>query len=128
MITARQILEYNIIRYNPDTKKPIETLETSYALIQDQYEDILVAMEEYAEQVKPVWISVKERLPERGTDVLAVDNTAGMNGRQSYYEIVEYIGEDEINTWKTIGYHWETQIIEADYYTHWMPLPEPPKD
>lgn len=48
------------------------------------------------------WISVKDRLPDRGADVLAFMR----NGV-------------------------ETRIVACNYgdnVTHWMPLPEPPKE
>jgi predicted restriction endonuclease len=93
------------------------------------YDDnVPMAMDTYAEQFKPKWVSINDSLPVIGSDVLAIDNTAGMSGRSTFHEVVEYIGIDEIKSWKTVDYHWETQERELTYFTHWMPLPEPPKE
>lgn len=59
------------------------------------------------------WISVKERLPEEGEDVLA------------------YLGEGIFEIcWMLKGGCWETRdaYLDADAVTHWQPLPEPPKE
>ena len=52
------------------------------------------------------WIPVGERLPEERQNVLALDRTG-------------------------TAYHWEysrsLSNIFVGYYTHWMPLPEPPE-
>jgi len=52
------------------------------------------------------WIPVGERLPEEKQSVLALDRTG-------------------------TAYHWEyskcLSNIFVGYYTHWMPLPEPPE-
>jgi len=53
------------------------------------------------------WIPVGERLPEEKQNVLALDRTG-------------------------TAYHWEyskcLSNIFVGYYTHWMPLPEPPEE
>lgn len=54
------------------------------------------------------WISVKDRLPEKNTDVLI-------------YNIEEYIGSDFLT--KDGKWFWNEELPP----THWMPLPEPPK-
>lgn len=59
------------------------------------------------------WISVKERLPEEGEDVLA------------------YLGEGIFGIcWLLKDGYWETRdsFLYPDDVTHWMPLPEPPKE
>jgi hypothetical protein len=55
MKTAEEILESKIIEWRDG--KPIETLDTSYALIKERYVEILEAMEAYAEQYKPILIT-----------------------------------------------------------------------
>ena len=54
------------------------------------------------------WISVEDRLPEPGVDVLAAYRDRHIN-----------MG--------TAGDDWLEEDIEDGYITHWMPLPEPPK-
>lgn len=59
------------------------------------------------------WISVKERLPEAGEDVLA------------------YLGEGIFGIcWLLKDGYWETRdsFLYPDDVTHWQPLPEPPKE
>jgi hypothetical protein len=60
------------------------------------------------------WISVTERLPEEGTDVLAYQN----RGEESRIVPANYGRE----VWFDCFFD-----CEADHITHWMPLPEPPK-
>lgn len=55
------------------------------------------------------WISVEDRLPELGVDVLAAYRDRHIN-----------MG--------TVGDDWLEEDIEDGYITHWMPLPEPPKE
>ncbi len=59
------------------------------------------------------WISVKERLPEKGVDVLTVSK----NEHESYYMVDSFVDGD----WFLQGVGKITQV------THWMPLPEPPE-
>ena len=59
----------------------------------------------------PKWISVKERLPEPGERVL--------------YCYRGFVGEGYV----TRSGEWERAGIWTRYYpSHWMPLPEPPKE
>lgn len=65
------------------------------------------------------WISVKDRLPEEREDVLIRVKCANyFNIEQGYYK-----GNNEwVNCWCSIR-------NEGLYpVTHWMPLPEPPKN
>lgn len=62
---------------------------------------------------KPQWIPVTERLPEFDTEVLV------------------YAYNHNIWVWEYHGNAWEAEdgfYHEVDVVTHWMPLPEPPKD
>ena len=59
------------------------------------------------------WISVKERLPEVEADILA------------------YIGEGSfVVCWMTHDGYWQcpAYLMDKDDVTHWMPLPELPKE
>ena len=63
---------------------------------------------------KMEWISVKDRLPEKEDDVLAYEFRGDVS--------IAYIS----------GYEWRNlesgYVMDASYVTHWMPLPEPPKE
>lgn len=63
------------------------------------------------------WISVKDRLPENDDDVLLCFNTGVMvvGFRSNYDELCAHIDEEYYANCKTCP-------------THWMPLPEPPKE
>ena len=65
---------------------------------------------------KPTWISVKERLPEDDSDVLAYLRT-GEEGRIFTANYAKGVWFDCI---------FNTPATEST--THWMPLPEPPKN
>jgi hypothetical protein len=67
------------------------------------------------------WISVKDRLPEKTgyyltvVDEIAASKTRGVIEIQDLYEGVDL--------------HKMERILKfQDYVTHWMPLPEPPKE
>ena len=66
-------------------------------------------------QKKSNWISVKDRLPEMCTDVIVCNE----NGR--VYSAWYNYGD---NSWL---YAFTAEII-THKVTHWMPLPEPPKE
>jgi Protein of unknown function (DUF551) len=83
------------------------------------------------------WISVKDRLPEHHKTVLVCNNKKGMC-------VVVFIDSIEMNkVMEKSQYPWEcVDVKKHPYYfisqeinqhtanniTHWMPLPEPPKD
>jgi len=76
-------------------------------------------VEKALEQKKGEWIPVTERLPEDGSDVLAYLKNAD-NSRiaaANYYK----------GTWQdcVMG---RLYLTEEGFVTHWMPLPEPPKE
>ena len=60
------------------------------------------------------WIPVSERLPEKRETVLVCD------ARENYMNAWEYLGRDE--------WLWDSSIWRTEAITHWMPLPEPPKE
>lgn len=94
------------------------------------------------------WISVEDRLPEE-TDALCEEYLVCVNRShypRSSYDIVDspydetfvttalYYSEQKI--WNIIGIdEWlnalftiEDSPLNGDFVTHWMPLPEPPKE
>ena len=70
------------------------------------------------EMTRPGWISVKDRLPEDETVVIAY--------------VQHKIGWYRMFAWHDM-YGWHSNAPgfdeeESDYVTHWMPLPEPPEE
>lgn len=61
------------------------------------------------------WISVKERMPEVKTDVLAIDSVG------DYF--LAAVDQSDGKTWRDEWF----AVIEFPI-THWMPLPEPPEE
>lgn len=100
------------------------------------------------------WISVKDRLPEDGEHVLVVCeiHPIGRASRkyvcEAFYtrkfSISDVSSEDDIaydyneeddeyylkEGWYECVHNWDeySSIIIDDFVTHWMPLPEPPKE
>jgi len=76
------------------------------------------------------WISVDERLPEPGVDVLGLNTFNGM--RRAFCVVVYY--EDPVEPFGTGLDDWCWHQSEQQgcgrwgrrAFTHWMPLPEPP--
>lgn len=71
----------------------------------------------------PQWISVKVRLPEEGQDCVIyvdwVDVWDKGSEQITYQEIAVFNGDDRF-------YH--RSHTELNRVTHWMPLPQPPKE
>lgn len=65
------------------------------------------------EAAQPKWISVKDRLPEEGETVLCYYESDLMGVCTRLHEI-----------WEDSYGYWESD----DAITHWMPMPEPPKE
>ena len=61
------------------------------------------------------WVSVTERLPEKGEEVLVFDTRENWTG-------FAWLRPDE--TWTALGFDFPFDLGEV---THWMPLPQPPK-
>ena len=70
----------------------------------------------------PRWISVEERLPEG--EVLAANFSKGTYGYGEY--IIGYVAPYSGS--ETNGYGAENSFELLDGVTHWMQLPEPPKE
>jgi hypothetical protein len=115
MKTAKEILESKIIEWRDG--KPIETLDTSYALIQERYVEIIEAMEAYAEQYKPKWMPISlTTLPEIGQPVILWD-----------IEYNTYLASKlhESNEFEDSNYEWESHFnppYPLNAYQFWQPI------
>ena len=107
-----------------------------------------------AQYRKQEWISVEERLPENGAHCLVSCSVKRINGTHGQYVCVgyhsekfknlaygvdddcvsEYNEEDDeyyiAEGWYEVIKNWDDYGFVAidDFVTHWMPLPEPPKE
>lgn len=95
--------------------------------------DILIDIPAADVQPSPKWISVEDRLPEKDGNYLcylecgavceaAFDSTIASEGKE--FPFGEWVGVYNSDTRDFTDSYWE----EYDAITHWMPLPEPPKD
>ena len=82
----------------------------------DALEFAITALRSMPETTKPGWISVKERLPNFGIPVLICWD--------GYTDIAEYRCGMVCPKWRTQHYG----TVDLASVTHWMPLPEPPKE
>ena len=87
----------------------------SYYVEQD-----IIALIEHLEAQRPKWISVKERLPEDCKDVLVWAVYHEETGRN--WSLIEIDAHCKGIGWENTA---DPDVREA---THWMPLPEPPKE
>ena len=79
------------------------------------------------------WISVKDRLPEKDGAYLVTTNSFG--DRQSvkfrwFAKDAEMAGAYDLAGQKNVWYLYDSECgyISINSVTHWMPLPEPPKN
>lgn len=84
----------------------------------------------YIEQLEakvPKWISVEERMPEHDTDVLVLTAPGTLSLGQNCV-VAEYIHPRMEKSGVFINFYagYDDKNILA--VTHWMPLPEPPKE
>lgn len=86
---------------NVDKERLLQALKDARAFWHEGYEA--------GRRGKPAWISVEDRLPEDGVDVLT-RRAVGMS-------VEAHCGWG----WTEDGYHTKWRV------THWMPLPEPPE-
>lgn len=78
------------------------------------------------EGMKMEWISVEDRLPEEGVEVLTIEDVHALTTDNSHIEYKEY-RLDFIAKFEN-EVIWARRLEnEYDRVTHWMPLPEPPK-
>ena len=91
----------------------IEELQADKAALNGTVSNLI---QQIAELSKPRWIPVSERLPKYGERVLVF---GGVTMYVAYYDKNRYGGES-----------WHKLNSKSHYCnpTHWMPLPEPPKE
>lgn len=89
-----------------DAHDLIDAVEKAHASMADA----LACIERLEAQI-PRWISVEETLPKYGERVLITEGTCVFEAYRSIS-----------NKWVRNGIGW------AEDVTHWMPLPEPPKE
>jgi uncharacterized protein DUF551 len=116
-----------------EKKTAIEVLSTYHPVKHDMElrtdlwpdKTILMAMEEYADQFKPQWVKVRERLPELEITVMLFDDWKSNDGTEykdirvghlAYYTTIKSKeGVSHIPEWGGTEYSFNI--------THWMPLP-----
>ena len=111
--------------YKTAQKRIAEANEARMAVVDDEFLDLI--NDAFTEDVAPraEWISVEERLPEvAGRAYLVWDDVQKTVKKRFFYRIPPSIPLE------TYPYRREYFGNSADYkrYTHWMPLPEPPKE
>jgi len=137
-------------------KKRLEDKTIELQAIADHYEAASQEWFQTACEYKnaaPKWISVDERLPESGTHVLVCCRVKWLGGGGhsyvcdafhsdsktipcSYNDDIDMEYDEEKDEyyfpegWWEVIKNWDEYscVAIADFVTHWMPLPEPPKE
>ena len=114
----------------------------------DSYKRSMEAWADEAANVQPRWVSVTERLPENGVHVLlsckcgsgayVCDgfHTEKYSTPTQFYEDIDADYDEDTDEyyfpegWWEVVKNWDDYSCVAieDTVTHWMPLPEPPKE
>ena len=104
----------------------------------DHYESVLKAMHEFAEQFKPKWISIEDRLPDDGKiyDIVIYWPEIKRQERRSSYvfktkhDIVDWENYFQDNYYHLLGLYEMSFGVDENLITHYMEhvaLPEPPE-
>ena len=72
------------------------------------------------------WIPVTERLPKNNEHDWVLAQVVEDNGFMHIPKVMEY--REQLNDWYEETYGWLSEHNGAFIVTHWMPLPEPPKE
>ena len=93
--------------------------------------DMEIILHEVANRSKPMWISVKDRLPEPDVEVLLIAH--GWNNREIYVGKLKRIEAERswltgLETKASDWTIWGFSYLKEPVVTHWMPLPKPPKE
>lgn len=111
-----------------------ETLDAAADAIEELNRDLDFAVRSKAAAVKactPRWIPVTERLPEEDGEYLTwfrVDDSEPSFGIFPFDANVPAFGYWD-DYYDPVTYGWAgSDFIEVKGVTHWMPLPEPPKE
>lgn len=111
-----------------DYKHQYESMKKMVTMYQDEIVPGLWEKIKELEKQMPKWIPVSERLPK------------GANGKSLCEVVIAYLDCGEVSPQVCVGWlnidKWYLVVDEDDYYTiwgfeavtHWMPLPEPPKE
>ena len=99
-----------------------DKIENTFAEAADAIENLDEICQIQAEELLsiPQWIPVSERLPEEWWPVLGLIQFHDEK-EPPIQQVLWYLGNGH---WRET---WRGDMIESDV-THWMPLPEPPKD
>ena len=114
--------------------RSVMTHELAYEEVQDAIKE--AAKEDFIAIAKADnnWISVKKKLPEKPGQYLTVSNSfAGPKLIKTLMFVKDLRGMDPYALERTSQpgwYEWDSEYgyYEYDTVTHWMPLPEPPKE
>lgn len=104
--------------YN-DEHEETERVEMSIADFLDGH------TEEGCPQAVGGWISVKDRLPEKYIDVLVLVQYPKVNGYTGHYVVIAWKSTDD-DSWDSDNNNFNND--PEGVVTHWMPLPEKPKE
>ena len=117
----KRLTNYAYEYINDGFEQEYEAVKMAIAALREQEQREREPKVVEIDQVKNEWVSVEERLPEIGTEVLICDIFDTRN-----YMDVWSLEDDEDGdaVWEDKNGNW----YSVDEVTHWMPLPEPPKE
>ena len=94
-------------------------------------ESLANSVNEASDILRRRWIPVTERLPDRGKYLCLGGLDNPYHRILSFTRDLESVDDFDFKGEKRSGWYWydsEYGYCEAKNITHWMPLPEPPKD